>query len=219
MRALVWSGIVQGFSVPPLLLLIMLLAGLTQVSADLEVRCYFDQTTDAQHRHWHMPHRELLRKRAARHLEDPLWSSLAARDLEVASGFLRESGKHRRGSVAYSAAILGALISYSRPFTERPDAVLNQNAAERRCFLSLAADLGADLRLHGMLLQMRDEIIALSDIVSVPVVRVHARRFKYPDPRRARITAALNLSAWRRLAASMQVACRFFQAEMNTRGL
>jgi len=48
---------------------------------------------------------------------------------------------------------------------------------------------------------------------------VHARRFKYPDPRLARITAALNLSAWRRLAASMQVACRFFQAEMNIRGL
>jgi hypothetical protein len=166
-----------------------------------------------------MPHRSLLQEQIAQHYEGELWSGHACRDLQVAAGFLREAGKHRTRSVGYSAALLGALISYSRPFTERSDPSVNQTAAERSCFLSLAADLGADLRLHARLLQMRDEIIALSDFVSVPVVRLHARRFRYPDPRLACVTRGVNLPAWRRLAASMQVACSFFQAEMATRRL
>lgn len=166
-----------------------------------------------------MPHRELLRRRAARCLENELWATLAARDLEVAGGLLRESGKHRKTSAGYSAVMLGALLSYSRPFTEGPDPAVNQNAAERSCFLSLAADLGADLRLHAQLLQMRDEIIALSDLVKVPAVSLHTRRFKHPDPRFVRVTGTLNLAAARRLAATMQIACSIFQAEEDGRFL
>lgn len=164
-----------------------------------------------------MPHRALLQRKVRQHASGEVWSPQARGDLEVAVGFLTESGNHRRTSVGYTAAVLGALRSYSRPFTERPDPAANQSPFEQRCFLSLAADLGADLQLHSALLQMRDEIIALSEIVRLPSEHVNARRFRYPDPRFARITHALNRAAFRKLAAAMRVACAFFQAEMDAR--
>jgi hypothetical protein len=166
-----------------------------------------------------MPHRELLPKRAAQHFEAEQWSRCALRDLEVAIGFLRDLRKHRRNSVGYAVALLGALLSYSRPFTERAEPAVNQNVAERRCFLALAADLGADLHLHGMLLQMRDQIMALSDVVSLPAARLKARSFRYPDPRLVCITQNLSHADFERLAGSMQVACTFFRAEIDARAL
>src|SRR5438270_10433040 len=112
-----------------------------------------------------MPDRQHLHERMTQPPEGDLWSRHAARDLEVAGRFLRELGKHRNASIGYYAALLGALISYSRPFTERADPSFNQDVHGRHCFLTLAADLGADLRLHARLLQLRDEIIARSDPV------------------------------------------------------
>jgi hypothetical protein len=166
-----------------------------------------------------MPHRELFPQSVAQHLEAEQWSRHAVRDLEVANGFLCDLGKHRRNSVGYAVALLGALLSYSRPFTERADPAMNQNVTERRCFMALAADLGADLILHGMLLQMRDQIMALSDIVSVPAARLNARSFRYPDPRLMQITRSLNQTDFRRLTGSMRVACTFFRAEIAARAL
>ena len=146
------------------------------------------------------------------------WSSHALRDLDVALGYLNESERHRRSSVRFSAAVLGTFLSYSRPFTERADAALNQTPAERRCLMSLAADLGADLLMHSSLLQLRDEIIALSDVVTVPAAaRLNARSFIFPQPRLASITRCLDHGRFRKLADSMRVACIFFQAEIDTR--
>jgi len=139
------------------------------------------------------------------------------RHLEAAINFGHAAAKHPAGSAANSGAVLGALMTYSRPFTERADSAVNQTPAQRRCFLSLAADLGADLRLHGILLQMRDGVIALSDSVSSQVPRFDARRFEYPDVRVGRITRALNPGEFCRLAASMRLACNFFQAEIEIR--
>jgi hypothetical protein len=166
-----------------------------------------------------MPHRELLPKRVSQHPAAEQWSRHAVRDLDVAIGFLGDLGKHRRNSVGYSVALLGALLSYSRPFTERADPAVNQNAAERRCFMALAADLGADLHLHRMLLQMRDQVMALSDIVSVPAARLNARSFRYPDPHLMWITQSLSHAEFRRLAGSMRLACTFFRAEIDARAL
>jgi hypothetical protein len=157
-----------------------------------------------------MPHRQLLQKRMAQAPKSELWSRHAARDLAVAGGFLREWSQHRTGSIGSSAAVLGALISYSRPFTERADPSFNQDVRGRHCFLALAADLGADLRLHAKVLQVRDEIIALSDVVSVPAQRLNARRFKYPDPHFARLTGNLDGAEFRKLVAAMRAACDFF---------
>jgi hypothetical protein len=66
---------------------------------------------------------------------------------------------------------------------------------------------------------MRDQIMALSDIVSDPASRLHARSFRYPDPRLVRITQSLSYPDFRRLAGSMRVACAFFQAEIDARTL
>jgi hypothetical protein len=182
---------------------------ITHVRASTGTECYFTR----------MPHRELWHPRMDWRWRDPPWSRHALRDLDIAFGYLRESERHRRRSVPYSAAVLGALLSYSRPFTERADAALNQTPGERRCLMSLAADLGADLLMHASLLQLRDEIIALSDIVRVPAARVSARRFKFPNPRLASITHCIDLGRFRKLAASMRVACVFFQAENDARAL
>jgi hypothetical protein len=148
-----------------------------------------------------------------------LWSEYAARDLEIVDHYLRQAAHQRRCCAEYSASVLGALISYSRPFTERPDPAVNPHPQERRCFLSLAADLSADMRLHGRLLQARDEVIALSDVVHSPMARLSARRFIHPDPRLSRITRNLELDRFRTLAGIMCLACGFFEAEMDFRRL
>ena len=166
-----------------------------------------------------MHHWALGQSRAGVPWGEELWSRLASRDLGVAAGYLRESAHHSRRSVGYSAAVLGALMSYSRPFTERADPAANQSPAQRRCFMAFAADLGADLRLHGQLLQMRDEIVALCDLVSVPAAPRNARCFRYPDPRLARITSRLDQPHFSRLVASMRLACGFYRAETMSRNL
>ncbi|MBS0419424.1 MAG: hypothetical protein JSR66_17065 [Proteobacteria bacterium] len=163
-----------------------------------------------------MHHRELLLRMPVPPAPTDPWSCRAVRDLEVAINFGHVAAKHPAGSMVHAGAALGALMSYSRPFTERADAV-NQTPEQRGCFLSLAADLGADLRLHGILLQMRDGVIALSDIVSSQFPPLNARRFKYPDSRVGRITRALNPGEFCRLAATMRLACHFFQAEIDIR--
>jgi hypothetical protein len=151
--------------------------------------------------------------------ESGLWSKYAARDLDVVVHYLRQADKQRRGCAERSASVLGALISYSRPFTECGNPQLEQYPGERRCFLSLAADLGADLHVHSILLQARDQAMALSEIVPMPPVQLSARRFKYPDPGLARITRNLDLDDFRRLTVTMRIACLFFGAEMDFRRL
>jgi hypothetical protein len=148
-----------------------------------------------------------------------LWSDHAVRDLDVVVHYLRQAAHQRRCCAEHSASVLGALISYGRPFTDRAHPAVNPHPRERRCFLSLAADLGADLRLHETLLQARDEVIALSDVVHSPVTRLSARRFLHPDPRLSRLTRNLELARFRTLADSMRVACRFFELEMEFRRL
>lgn len=164
-----------------------------------------------------MHHRALLLKIPLPPAPANLWSRRAMRNLETAINFGHVAAKHRAGSAVHAGAVLGALMAYSRPFTERADSAVNQTPEQRRCFLSLAADLGADLRLHGILLQMRDGVIALSDVVSAEAPRLNARRFKFPDTRVGRITRALNPAEFCRLATSMRVACNFFQAEIDVR--
>jgi hypothetical protein len=164
-----------------------------------------------------MPHREQWQSKVVLPLAEESWSRHARRDLQIAISYLHESTALRRSSVSYSAAALGALIAYGRPFTERADPAANQSPALRRCFLAFAADLGADLHLHAKLLQMRDEIVALSDVVSVPAARLNARCFRYPDQRLARITCRLDPPHFNRLAVSMRIGCEFYQAEILSR--
>jgi hypothetical protein len=163
-----------------------------------------------------MPH--LLRTPLASP-ESGLWSTYAARDLNVVVSYLRQADTQRRCCAEHSASVLGALISYSRPFTERADRRFEQQPAQRQCYLSLAADLGADLQLHSILLQARDELLALSDIEFSPAAQLSARRFRHPDPRLARVTRTVPLDRFRRLAQTMWLTCGFFEAEWTSRRL
>jgi len=149
--------------------------------------------------------------------EGGLWSQYAARDLDVVCHYLHQAYKQRRGCTEHAASVLGALIYYSRPFTERVEPHIDQYPGERHCFMSLAADLGADLLLHSCLLQARDEVMALSKAVHSPLARPNTRRFKYPEPRLARITRHVQIDSFRRLASTMRVACYFFEDEMDFR--
>lgn len=164
-----------------------------------------------------MPHRELLLKISVPPVPAELWSRRAARDLQAAIHFVYVAGKNRANAAVHAGALLGALISYSRPFTERADPAMNPTPAQHKCFLGLAADLGADLLLHGKLLRVRDEVMALSDLVSLPEPRLNARRFKSSDSGVTRITRSLNQVEFCRLATSMRVACDFFQSKTDTR--
>lgn len=69
------------------------------------------------------------------------------------------------------------------------------------------------------LLQMRDELMTLSDIVASPATQLNARRFRHPDPRFAQVTRGLNRAEFYRLAASMRIACDFFQTQIEVRSL
>jgi len=149
--------------------------------------------------------------------ESGLWSKYAGRDLDVACHYLRQAEKQRRCCAEHSASMLGALICYSRPFTERANPHIEQHPDERQCFLSLAADLGADLRLHSILLQARDEAMFLSDVIHAPVARSNARLFKHPDPSLARITRRVDIDSFRRLASTMRIGCYFLETEMDFR--
>jgi hypothetical protein len=149
--------------------------------------------------------------------ESGLWPKYAARDLDVVCHYLRQAQKQRRCCAEHSASVLGALIHYSRPFTERANPQVNPYPGERQCFLSLAADLGADLRLHSSLLQVRDAAMALSEVIHAPPGRPNTRRFKHPDPRLARITRNVQIDSFRRLASTMRLACYFFAEEMDFR--
>ena len=149
--------------------------------------------------------------------ESGLWSKYAARDLDVVCHYLHQARKQRKCCAEHAASVLGALIHYSRPFTERANPHIDQYPGERQCFMSLAADLGADLRLHSSLLQARDEAMARSEVVHPSLARPNARRLKHPDPRLARITRQLQIDSFRRLANTMRVACYFFEEEMDFR--
>jgi len=149
--------------------------------------------------------------------EGGLWSKYAARDLDVVCHYLHQAHRQRRGCAEHSASVLGALIYYSRPFTERAKPHIDQYPGERQCFMSLAADLGADLLLHSCLLHARDEAMALSKAVHSPLAQPNARRFKHPEPRLARITRQVQIDSFRRLASTMRVACYFFEDEMDFR--
>jgi hypothetical protein len=151
--------------------------------------------------------------------EGELWSRYAARDLDVVIHYLHQAAKQRRCGAGYTASILRALICYSKPFTERANPVVNQYPRERECFLSLAADLGADLRLHALVLQARDAVVALSDLAPAPSAHSSIRRFKHPDARLARIIRTLELGCFRTLVVRMRVACNFIEAEMDIRRL
>jgi hypothetical protein len=149
----------------------------------------------------------------------------AARDFAGAVVFIRNASQHQRFSAAHLGSSLGALISYGRPFTERANAALNQRPEHRSCFLELALDLGVSMEVHTTILQLRDAVVARSDVQGAPTTRLaggsrcQLRYFSYPDPECTRIVRRLNPLSFERIANLMRLACVFFLAEVDCRGM
>jgi hypothetical protein len=116
--------------------------------------------------------------------------------------------------------MLGAVIAYARPFTDSVRLTFRQQPEQRKCFMGIAADLGANTAMHAAILLARDQLIALSDPWGAANSRASEahpslRRFVYPNPGCARIVARLDLCDFDRIAVLMRLACVFFLAEVT----
>jgi hypothetical protein len=148
-----------------------------------------------------------------------LWLEFTVRDLDTAAGYLRNCEQNRRDSVVGASALIGALLSYARPFTERSNPSLNPLPEQQHRFLELAAQLGADLRVHAALMQVRADVVALSE--RVPVVSANPtepsgaslRRFNYPDPNIDRVMESIDLRAFAEVVQAMRRGCEAWLAE------
>jgi hypothetical protein len=115
--------------------------------------------------------------------------------------------------------LLGAVIAYARPFTRSASLTFNQHPDQKECFMGIAADLGANTRVHSAVLLAREELIALSDPWGSLPGRASGthrrmRRFVYPNPRCARIMSRIDLGDFHRVTVLMRLACVFFLAEV-----
>jgi hypothetical protein len=168
-----------------------------------------------------MKHPTTLRTARTHPREAGDWPLNAARDFSTASHFLSNSKQSKRLSVDHLACLLGAVISYARPFTEPSMTALNQQPHQRNCFLEIATDLGADIRLHAALLLARDEIVSLSDAFDGATARGlkaagrRLRSFSFPNPRAVGVVSRIDLAAFSRIAMLMRLACIFFLAEVT----
>jgi hypothetical protein len=147
------------------------------------------------------------------------WPLNAARDFVAALDFLSKEAKCRTNTAEHMGCLLGAVIAYARPFTASANLTFHHHPDRRQCFMELAADLGADTRVHCAVLLAREDLIASSDSWESPSGRSlgaqrSMRRFVYPNPRVARIMSRIDLRDFRRIAILMRLACIFFLAEV-----
>jgi hypothetical protein len=147
------------------------------------------------------------------------WPLNAAGDFASAIGFLRKNAMCNPNSAEHLGLLLGAVIAYARPFSERVSRSFNQHRDQRECFMGIAADLGADMKLHCAVLLAREELIASSEPwrnVSGRALGSHRsmRRFAYPNPRCASITGRIGMRDFASIAMLMRLACTFFLTEL-----
>jgi len=77
-------------------------------------------------------------------------------DFAATVDFIRRARQYRRSTVEHVALLLGALISYSRPFKDHAGCALGQIPV----FAALATDLGADLQLHAGIVRLSIQALA-----------------------------------------------------------
>ena len=152
------------------------------------------------------------------------WILSAARDFGTAANFIRDARKHDQSSVDHIGLLIGALITYARPFREHADDATRQAARRQRCLLDLAIDLGVDLALHASILRMRDRLVAQSavpithDIDRTPEIRnLRVRAFDFPNHTIAALAVRMDFDPVIAMTRSMQLACVFLLAEANDR--
>jgi hypothetical protein len=148
------------------------------------------------------------------------WTLCAARDFSATISFIRHAHSHTRLSADHVGSLIGAVISYARPFKNH-EAGIGQHPDPKRCFMDLAIDLGADLALHGSILETSRRLIARASPpafypaknLSERPVRVHC--FDFPDVECDSIARRYDLDSFVGIARLMRLACVFLLAEID----
>jgi hypothetical protein len=139
----------------------------------------------------------------------------SSRDFAAAVDFLKRARAYDRSGLEYNALLLGALVSYSRPFKDRGGPVLGRPLDRLPAFLDAAVDLGVDLELHTRIVRLSVRAIGGSQPVAAPVQRaanpgnVEIQRFSFPNPLRYLLSQQLELEAFSHISHLMRLACVF----------
>jgi hypothetical protein len=165
-----------------------------------------------------------------RPIEDPpgaiCWTLHAATDFSTAANFIRDAKTHDRSTADYVGLLIGALVSYARPFCEYNATQNPRVSACKHYLLGLATDLGADLQMHATALRARDKLIARSIVKPGRLIdrtpKVNTLRLKTRQLSHQSLTilaARLDLEGLHRVAGCMQLACLFLLADINPAAL
>jgi hypothetical protein len=139
----------------------------------------------------------------------------SSRDFAAAVDFLRRARAYDRSAIEHSALVLGALVSYSRPFKDRGGPVLGRPLDRLPVFLDAAVDLGVDLELHTKIIRLSIQAIGGSRPLPAPVQRaanpdkVEIHRFSFPNPLGHLLAQQLELEAFSHTSNLMRLACVF----------
>jgi hypothetical protein len=150
------------------------------------------------------------------------WILTAARDFGTTANFIRDARKLDQSSVDHIGLLVGALVTYARPFRERADDATRRAARRQRCLLDLATDLGVDLALHAAVLRMRDRLVAQAAVPTIHAIdrtpeipSLRVRVFEFPNHTIAELAVKMDFEQVISLTKSMQLACVFLLAEVN----
>ena len=119
-----------------------------------------------------------------------------------------------RADLEYDALVLGALISYSRPFKDTGDPLLGPPLDQLPAFLATAVDLGVDLALHLELLRLGTRAIDSAKPVTATVQRTSRsnlgiHRFSFPNPLGHVLAQQLPPEPLEHISHLMRLACVF----------
>jgi hypothetical protein len=145
----------------------------------------------------------------------------SSRDFAAAVDFLQRARNYDRAAIEYTALLLGALISYARPFKDRQGSSLGRPLHEIPIFLDAAVDLGVDLELHLKILQLSTQ--ASGDSQTTVVANRHGgsqrdmqiHRFSFPYPSGHLLEDQLDVGAFEQISNLMRLACIFAITELG----
>jgi hypothetical protein len=145
----------------------------------------------------------------------------SSRDFGAAIDFLKRARNYDRCAIEYTALLLGALISYLRPFKDSRGSVLGRALHEIPIFLDAAVDLGIDLELHLRILQLSVQAIGGSQMAAAGNPQagirgnVQIHRFSFPYPSGHLFAHQLDVDAFEQNCNLMRLACVFTLTELS----
>jgi len=136
-------------------------------------------------------------------------------DFAAAVDFVSRARRCRQSTIKHAALLLGALLSYSRPFKDHDGCALSQIPV----FGALATDLGADLQLHVRIVRLSMQALASSQRLYMQAAGNHSscklQSYWLADRLGPTLAGQLDLEAFERIANLMRVACVLTLAEIG----